>query len=201
MIIIAAALTLLPTLARAQESPSTSVSAVGDLASLLEGEFTTQPSPADATGTPPAGPVYYELAKRVDVPALSHDAVYSELRQGGPDGRIVRQRLYALKLDDSGAIAMTAYSFANGAELAGADADRTPLAKLAPADLRPEGCTLDWRSTGNGFEGSMRPLSCPAAPAKSSADSTPVMQVSKTGLALPVDADSGRTPTMFRRLR
>jgi hypothetical protein len=201
MLILSAAFVVLSPLVRAQE-PGTPVSAVGDLASLLEGEFTTEPGPSDSVGAPTAGPVYYDVAKRVDVPSLGHDVVYAELRQGGPDGKIIRQRLYALKLDsDTGDIVMTAYSFANGAQLAGAGSDRAPLAKLAPADLKPQDCKLDWRKTESGFASAIQPLSCPTAPASASAPDKPAMQVSQTGLALPVDSDSSQTPTMFRRLR
>lgn len=193
----AAALALSAGLARAAGTEALTVSTVGDLASLLEGEFTTEPAAPDQAG----GHVYYELAKRVDVPALDHDVVYSELREGGPEGRIVRQRLYALKLDDSGKIVMTAYSFANGAELAGALANRAPLAKLAPADLKPEGCKLTWRKTDAGFDAVIPPLSCPTAPAKSAGESAAVMSVTKTAFAVPVDGDAGQSPTTFRRLR
>jgi hypothetical protein len=201
--ITVAAFVLAAGFARAAGTETMSVSAVGDLASLLEGEFTTEPSATNATaGQKPAGRTYYELAKRVDVPALGHDVVYSELREGGPEGRIIRQRLYALSLDDSGKIVMTSYSFANGAELAGSHANRAPLAKLAPADLKQEGCKLTWRKTEAGFEAIIPPLSCTSAPTSKSADEkTPTMGVSKTALAVPVDSDNGQTPTTFRRLR
>jgi hypothetical protein len=200
--IAAAALALSARIASAAGTDTLSVSSVGDLASLLEGEFTTEPSTSNtATSQRPTGPIYYELAKRVDVPALGHDVVYSELREGGPEGRIIRQRLYALKLDDSGKIVMTAYSFANGADLAGAHANRAPLAKLAPADLKPEGCKLTWRKSDTGFDAVIPPLSCTSAPTKSADKETPVMGVSKTALAVPVDSDSGQTPRTFRRLR
>lgn len=188
--------------ARAADTPSTALSAVGDLASLLEGEFTTERSASDGSGTGPRGQTYYEMAKRVDVPAIGHDVVYAELRRDGPEGPIVRQRLYGLTLDnDSGRIRMTAYSFANAGQLAGAQADRTPLAKLAPAQLKPEGCAIDWRVVENGFQGNVRPLSCPAAPKSASTTDTPVMAVSKTGLSMPIEPADLNAPTAFRRLR
>jgi hypothetical protein len=196
----AIAFLLSPGLARAADTQTDTVSLVGDLASLLEGEFTTQPAPDDSTvGAKTVANIYYELAKRVEVPTLGHDVVYAELRQGGADGKILRQRLYALKTDDQdGAITMTTYEFANGAELAGSETNRTPLAKLAPSDLKPVACKVSWRKTEAGFEGTVAPQSCPTAPAKSDG---PVVGVSKTALSMPVDSDVGPPSKTFRRLR
>jgi hypothetical protein len=203
-VIMLSALVLSSWETRAADTASTPVGAVGDLASLLEGEFTTEPASMDrAAGPPPPGPVYYDLAKRVEVPALGADVVYSELRENGPQGKIIRQRLYALKLDaDGGKIVMKSYSFANKADLAGSQNIATPLAKLDPADLQeqPAGCSIEWRKTDAGFEGAIPPGSCKAAsPASSS--STAVMGVSKTNLMMPIETEVAAPQTTFRRLR
>jgi len=203
-LVTVAALLLLPFGAWAADTSTTTVSGVSDLASLLEGEFTTTPAAMQReAGAPPPGRTYYELAKRVEVPALGSDVVYSELREGGPDGKIVRQRLYALKPDkDGGEITMKSYSFTNNADLAGAQAINTPLAKLHPSDLKeqPANCSIEWRKTDLGFEARVLAGSCNAAPAQSSPD-TPMMAVSKTNLTLPVEGDLAARPTLFRRLR
>ena len=189
--------------AGAAEAPSTQVAAVGDLASLLEGEFTTAPAAADAVGsTPQQSKVLYELAKRVDVPALGTDVVYAELREGARDGHIVWQRLYGLTLDaGSGHITMKPYSFANTAQLAGSAMDTKPLAKLQPADLKPlrGGCVVIWRRVEDGFDGSAQQGSCAGARPDDSAEDTPALAVSKSGLT---DRLEGKgSEIVFRRVR
>src|ERR1700733_13653291 len=62
--------------AKAADAPSVTVASVTDLASLFEGEFTTLPATASATNPPPN--VLFNLAKRVQVPALGQDVVYAE---------------------------------------------------------------------------------------------------------------------------
>ncbi len=60
----------------------------------------------------------YNLAKRVQVPALGDEVVYAEQHAQGRDGPMLWQRLYAFKLDDDlGQIVMTPYDFANGQQL------------------------------------------------------------------------------------
>ncbi len=203
MRIIAAAISLalllpIPTLF-ASETPSSAVGATGDLASLLEGEFTTEPAPSDSSAGRPAGQhSYFVLARRLDVPSLGSDAVYAELRDGGENGKILRQRLYGLKTGEDGEIRMVSYRFANGGDLASSEGSRAPLARFTPSDPKPVGCPLSWRKTETGFDGGIPPLSCASAQATSE---KPVMQVSKTGLALPVDSDDGAKETVFRRVR
>src|SRR5271168_4720418 len=84
--------------AKAAEAPSVTAASVSDLASLFEGEFTTLPSAATAANPPPRA--LYNLAKRVQVPALGHDVVYAEQHEKTTDGPMLWQRLYAFKLDD-----------------------------------------------------------------------------------------------------
>jgi len=197
-------LVLAPRVGHAADTASTPVSDVGDLASLLEGEFTTEPAAIlqDASVSKPAR-TYYEVAKRVDVPALGTDAVYSELRENGPDGKILRQRILALKPDTDGSgIQMKSYSFADGSVTTGLDVSKTPLNKLSPSDLRqePGGCVLDWRKTELGYESRILAGSCKAAHPQSSNDAS-LMGVSKTNLTLSVEDDFVGTPVLFRRLR
>jgi hypothetical protein len=189
----------------AAETPTAQISAVSDLASLLDGEFTTAPAPdataPHATAANPPARVLYDRAKRVDIATLGHDTVYTELREGGSDGPLVSQTLYALKPDeDSGRIVMTVYSIPNPQELAGVLTDTTPLPKLNPSGLKPKtGCDIIWRKVDDGFVGSHMPGTCGTA--LDAKLDTPAMSVSKTGLSRTVNDSRSEEPVMFRRVR
>jgi hypothetical protein len=190
----------------AADAPTAQIGAVGDLASLLEGEFTTAAAPDDQVGTgKPGATLFYDISKRVDVPALGHDVVYSELHENGANGPIVRQSLYWLKADDaSGKITMNVYSIGNAQALAGAVKNPAPLAKLAVTDLTPAagGCTVSWQRTDSGFEGMLQPASCKGALKSDDKDAdVPDMAVSKFGMTERVQAADPDKPTVFRRVR
>jgi hypothetical protein len=188
--------------ARAADTPTMTVSSVGDLASLFEGEFTTLPGQAAAAGAPQPTNVLYNLSKRVQVPSLGADVVYAEQHQKSPDGPTLWQRLYAFKQDDEqGAIVMTPYDFSNGQQLAGAYNDPTPLAKLEPAALiqQPGGCVVLWRRGENGFEGTLKPGSCKEAPDIAKKSGPPAITVTKTEYT-EQPQDSAAAPTVFRRI-
>jgi hypothetical protein len=138
--------------AEAAETPTMTVASVADLASLFEGEFTTLPGRGSTTPSP--AKVLFNLAKRVQVPALGQDVVYAEQHEKAPDGPMLWQRLYAFELDhDLGLIVMKPYDFSNGQQLAGAYSDPTPLARLEPAALKPQpdGCVVLWHRAEAGF--------------------------------------------------
>jgi hypothetical protein len=188
--------------AQAAEAPTAQAVSAADLASLLEGEFTTAPSAADSE-TPPPRPAreFYETSKRVEAASLGPNVVYAELREGGADGHMLWQRLFALTLDaDTGRITMTPYSFANGGQMAGEATDPKPLATLLPADLKPlqGGCVVTWRRTEDGFDGMAQPGPCPGAKPDNSPELAPVLSVTKTSLTDRLDGDGDM---MFRRLR
>lgn len=186
----------------AADTPLTPVSTVGDLASLLEGEFTTATAPIDAPADKARTqqtPSFSILAKRVQVPSLGRDVVYSELHAGGPDGRLLSQKLYTLKLDDEQSrIIMTSYNAGNAQEFSGAYRDPMPLAKLNASDLKVDanGCAVIWHKTEGGFDGDADPATCKTTTAEKD---KAVISVSKTGMTeLVPDSPS---PTPFRRLR
>jgi len=191
--------------ARAADAPTVTAASVADLASLFEGEFTTLPASATAANAPPH--VLYNLAKRVQVPALGTDVVYAEQHEKTPDGPMLSQRLYAFKLDDDlGLIVMTPYDFANGQQLAGTYSNPMPLAKLQPAALKqqPDGCLVLWHRAEAGFEGILKPGSCkdaPSAPkeAAQSAAGKPAITVTKTEYTEQPQGGSD-TPIVFRRV-
>jgi hypothetical protein len=192
--------------ARAADAPTVTAASVSDLASLFEGEFTTLPSTASAANPPPH--LLFNLAKRVQVPALGQDVVYAEQHETSAEGPMLWQRLYAFKLDDDlGQIVMTPYDFANGEQLKGAYKDSTPLAKMEPAALKqqPDGCVVLWHRGENGFEGVLKPGSCKDAPgtapkeaAKSQAGA-PAITVTKTEYTEQPQGGSD-TPIVFRRI-
>jgi hypothetical protein len=191
--------------ARAAEAPISQMSSVADLASLLEGEFTTAPSAANPDAAVPRPEhVFYETAKRVDVPSLGPAVVYAELREGASDGHVLWQRLFALNLDgETGRITMTPYGFANGGQMEHAATDSKPLATLRPADLKPQsgGCVVTWHRIEDGFEGTGQPGACPGAKPDNAKDPAPVLSVTKTSLTDRLDSGPADTDLVFRRLR
>jgi hypothetical protein len=206
LILPAAMIALASPSLHAADAPTARIGAVGDLASLLEGEFTTAAAPDDQVGTgKPDAKLFYDVSKRVDVPALGHDVVYSELHENGANGPIVRQALYWLKADDvSGKITMNVYSIGNAQALAGAVKNPAPLAKLGVTDLTPAagGCTVSWQRTDSGFEGTLQPVSCKGALKSDDKDAdVPDMAVSKFGMTERVQAADPDKPTVFRRVR
>jgi hypothetical protein len=203
-LVIPAALALAGCNAQAAENSSSTVASTADLASLLEGEFTTAPSAADpeSAGAPSPANTLYVLSKRVDVPSLAHDVVYMEERSNSHDGPILWQRLDALRLDeDTGRITMTPYGFANQGQLAGAPLDAKPLATLKPADVKQieGGCVVTWRRTEDGFAGMGQPGPCPGAKPDNSANPAPVLTVTKTSLTDGLESKNG--DIVFRRVR
>jgi hypothetical protein len=183
--------------ARAAEMPETRSSTIGDVASLLEGQFTTAPAPIDSAAAPQAR-ILTILAKRVQVPSLGHDVVYSELHENSADGPLLRQSLFALKMDDAkNQIVMTVYEAGNAQELKGAYADSTPLAKLNAANLKqtPGSCEIVWHKTEGGYDGDADPQSCKDA----TPDSKTLISVSKTGMTELIDASQPQA--IFRRVR
>lgn len=190
--------------AGAAEAPTMTVSSIGDLASLFEGEFTTLPDGGGSTPAP--GKILYNLAKRVQVPAIGDEVVYAEQHDKTKDGPLLWQRLYAFKLDtDLGVIVMTPYVFGNGHELAGAYNDPTPLAKLEPTTVKqqPDGCVVMWHKSETGFEGVLKPGSCKDAPAnavKGTTASPPAITVTKTDYT-EQPPGGATTPIVFRRIR
>jgi hypothetical protein len=193
--------------ANAAQAPTVTVGSVADLASLFEGEFTTQPN--GGAGAKQPAQVLYNLAKRVQVPALGqeHEVVYAEQHEKTVTGPLLWQRLYVFAIDhDLGLIVMTPYDFSNGQQLAGAYSDPTPLAKLQPTALKqqPDGCVVLWRRAEAGFEGIIKPGSCKDAPAapKATAQSAagkPAITVTKTEYTEQPQGGSD-TPIVFRRI-
>ena len=178
--------------ARGAETSTAKVSDVMGLASLLEGEFTTAPDPA-AGPVPKDGPTpLYDLAKRVDVPKLGNNVVYTELREGSPDGRLLQQRLYALTQDPDGSrIMMATYDLGRAPELAGVYANPAPLARmeLPGLDPRAKDCEIAWHRADNGFVGQAGKGNCPAA----------TIAISKEGMSQATGPSA--QATVFRRVR
>jgi CpeT/CpcT family (DUF1001) len=185
--------------AKAAETQTGTVASVSDLASLFEGEFTTLPDSGPApAGTKPL----YNLAKRVQIPALGEEVVYAEQHENAADGPMLFQRLYGFKFDpDQKLIVMTPYTIgSNGHTVAGAYKDPTPLAKMDAGALKPEtgGCVVLWHRTENGFDGALKPGTCKDAPNVAKAGATAIT-VTKTDYTEQPLNGSGAA-TVFRRI-
>ena len=121
--------------------------ALGNIFSAFEGAFKNRPyDPALAPQSNVIGNLYTNV-RTVDLPAFNGKAQYMEVRRGGPEGAVIRQRLNVFS-DDPSRIAnvMESYEFGDGAAYAGAHEDPKKLQGLTPKDLQPlvTGCELIW---------------------------------------------------------
>ena len=97
--------------------------------------------------------------------------VYAELRVGGPQGELYRQRVYGLSaLGASSGVRMAVYELAEPEQIAGADAAR--LSSLSYDDMvrfNP-GCDFNWRPDGAVWIGEMRDGACRITSQRSGVD-------------------------------
>jgi hypothetical protein len=90
--------------------------------------------------------------------------VYAELRVGGPEGELYRQRVYAINgAPDGQALTMAVWSLADPDAAAGAD--EAVLAALTAEDLIrfDPGCDFVWRYDEAGWTGAMEDGACRVA--------------------------------------
>jgi hypothetical protein len=163
LIVVGAFALVLPT-ARAAETQTAEATSASDLASLLEGEFTTAPPPSESAGTSGTSSPQplYELAKQVPTSPLGRYVVYEERREGALDGHIVSRTLSVLDTATEGSqITMTVYVFTQPDSFSGAYADPGLLGSLKTSDIERK-CKIVWRRADAGFAG-QSDGSCPAA--------------------------------------
>lgn len=87
----------------------------------------------------------YAQFHRVDAPAVGGHVMYLEWRAGDADGEISRQRIWAFRQTEDGALSgMDFYTFKDPAPFAGLGDTEGAFATLGPDDLigYPDGCTL-----------------------------------------------------------
>ncbi len=94
--------------------------------------------------------------------AFGGPAFYAEHRQGGEGGALVRQQVWVLSVDEAAdGVRLTPHSPIEPELWAGAWADPTRLATLAPDHVRPIiGCELIWKRRAGGFAAETRPNAC-----------------------------------------
>jgi hypothetical protein len=101
--------------------------------------------------------------KRVNLPAFGSRVMWNEVREGGPEGRILRQRLVAISDDPQRSHNYADfYIFLNGERFGRADLDSSKLAGLTPASLPffGRGCQPNIIGDGPGFTITADKASC-----------------------------------------
>lgn len=106
----------------------------------------------------------WAVIKRVDLPQFSPVTLYQEVREGGPDGRIVRQRIIAFDTaPDRTHNLATFYPIMDPLPYARADLHPEKLAGLSPGSLPVfgRGCQMNLiGKAGGGFRILTAPTSC-----------------------------------------
>lgn len=148
--------------------------AAAEIAAMLEGAWSNADqyafAPDDLKRPPAPGHPYdwldlqHATFHQVAAPAVGEHVVYLEWRGGGPHGDISRQRLWALREGEDGALAgMDFYTFADPGPYAGRGAAPGAFEDLTPDDLvgYPEGCTLAARRPAwRGYVLDLSPQTC-----------------------------------------
>lgn len=131
----------------------------GALAAMLAGSWDNA-AQIDAENDP-ARPHLHVRHEILDNAALGGDPIYAELRVGGPDGEVYRQRIYVISAASEGAdLAMAVYEFTDPAAFAGVSGEA--LAAITADDLVrfDPGCDFVWRATEAGWAGAMEDGAC-----------------------------------------
>ena len=120
-----------------------------DRAALAEGEI------AESA----VHPWHHHTVRRVGASGLGEIVYYSEIRDEGPAGELVRQRVNVLEPDPEAGVIRQRFFGLEGRE---APATLDEIAAMTPDDLRayPEGCEVVWRPDGDGFTGAIAAGDC-----------------------------------------
>ncbi|MGJ3232087.1 MAG: chromophore lyase CpcT/CpeT [Oceanicaulis sp.] len=131
----------------------------GDAVALLAGAWSNADqyafAPEDLKRPPAPGRPYDWIDLQhaefhpVEAPAIGAHVLYLEWRSGAADGEISRQRIWAFREAEGGALSgMDFYTFADPEPYAGRGAEPGAFADLTADDLiaYPEGCTLQARN-------------------------------------------------------
>lgn len=136
---------------------------LADLIALAEGEYVGRWPGAFAKKPEIAELPAWAVFKRVDLPQFSPVTVYQEVREGGPEGRIVRMRIIAFDAaPDRTHNLATFYPILDFAPYARADLNPQKLAGLSPANLPffGRGCQMNMIGRPGGFRILTVPTSC-----------------------------------------
>ena len=97
--------------------------------------------------------------------------VYAELRLGGPDGEVYRQRVYVISPASGGYdIDMAVYEFAEPEDFAGASGDALDPIGLEDLIRFDPGCDFRWRQTAGGWDGAIEQGACVRTSSRSGRD-------------------------------
>lgn len=135
---------------------------IAGLAGLLAGDYLSAPGDGVQADTP----ILLRI-RPVEPPPGWRTALYAEMRHGGPDGPVYRQRLYVFEESARGAdpgaeIVMHALAFADGVAAARLIADPEVVVRegLVLHDALGAGCEMRWRREGAGFIGRVSRDTC-----------------------------------------
>jgi|GEM_PF-1949292 hypothetical protein len=135
----------------AREGQDSSLDVTTELAGAWSNAGQYAAAPEDLKRPPVVGHPYdwldqqYAQFHRVEAPAIGGHVLYLEWRGGDADGEISRQRIWAFRQDEAGALTgMDFYTFVDPAPFAGLGDTEGAFAALTPDDLigYPDGCTL-----------------------------------------------------------
>lgn len=131
----------------------------GELAAMLEGRWDNA-AQVEAE-TDPMRPHLHVVHERFEAGAAPGALIYAQLRVGGPDGELYRQRVYGFEPDPEGGVDMAVYVPADGEAMAGAF-EAGALDALGESDLvRFEpGFDFDWSRAGQGWTGTIEDGAC-----------------------------------------
>ena len=131
----------------------------GALAAMLEGRWDNAVQ-VEAENDP-MRPHLHVVHERFDADAAPGELVYAQLRVGGPQGELYRQRVYAFEPDLNGGVDMAVYVPADGEAMAQAF-EAGALDGLSSDDLVrfDPGCDFDWSVSGGVWAGSIEDGAC-----------------------------------------
>jgi hypothetical protein len=124
-----------------------------------------------AAGTDPARPHLHVRHSVIAGDDFNGVPVYAELRVGGPEGEVYRQRVYVLSPAPGGDdIEMAVYELKEPEPFAGADP--ATLESLGPDTLTrfDPGCDFLWRPTEGGWDGAIEDGACMRTSSRSGRD-------------------------------
>lgn len=141
----------------------------GDLARMLDGAWDNA-AQIEAEGDP-SRPHLHVRHEILPGGAFEGVPLYAELRVGGPDGDVYRQRVYVISPAPGGRdMDMAVYELAEPDAFAGAESER--LEGLTQADLVrfDPGCDFRWVQFGWGWQGEIEDEACIRTSSRSGRD-------------------------------
>lgn len=132
---------------------------------LFPGQFDNRAQTAAEAGVEGAEPLpeeerhpwHHHTTERVSAPELGEHVFLARINEQGPDGPLVRARVFVVEGDPAGGAILQRFFAIEGESVASGAA-----APLDPATLRayPDGCRVVWRRHGDGFAGEIPKGDC-----------------------------------------